>query len=144
MEREIIMNSRPLMFKFWLVVIATLSLLSCGTYDKKNNYLEYISGGESFILKKECVIQVSLPEYGYAKLDGDYTGLFVKVKNNAMCSGKFNSFFYRNIGNDLYFKFGGKHMMKKSRIVSGMKTEVGFYQGIFNKNYVEDILKTYN
>lgn len=141
---NISMDSITLMFKFLLAVIVTLSLLSCGTYDKKNRYLEYISGNESFILKKECVIQVSLPEYGYAKMDEDYIGIFVKVKNNAMCSGKFNSFFYRNIGNDLYFKFDGKHMMKKSRIVSNMKTEVGFYQGIFNKDYVEDILKSYN
>ncbi|MCS3434105.1 hypothetical protein [Klebsiella sp. BIGb0407] len=138
------MDSRTLMFKFWLTVTVTLSLLSCGTYSKKNSYLEYISGGESFVLKKECVIQVSLPEDGYAKLDGDYIGIFVKIKNNAMCSGKFNDFFRNHIGNDLYFKFGGKYMMKQSRIVSEMKTEVGFYQGIFNKNYVGDILKAYN
>lgn len=138
------MNSRPLMFKFLFAVITALSLSGCVTHDKKNSRLEYISGNESFVLKKECIIQMSLPQYGYAKLDEGFTGIFVKVKNNAMCSGKFNSFFYKNIGDDLYLKFNGKYMMRKTRIVSKMRTEIGYYQGVLNKNYVEDILKSYN
>lgn len=138
------MNSRPLIFKLLLAVIMALSLLGCVTHDKKNSRLEYISGNESFVLKKECITQVSLPQYGYAKLDDGFTGIFVKVKNNAMCSGKLNSFISKNIGNDLYLKFDDKHMMKRTKIVSNIRTEVGYYQGIFNKNSVEDILKSYN
>lgn len=138
------MNSRPLIFKLLLAVIMALSLLGCVTHDKKNSRLEYISGNESFVLKKECITQVSLPQYGYAKLDDGFTGIFVKVKNNSICSEKFNDFFRNNIGNDLYLNFGGKSMMKKTRIVSEITTERGYYQGIFNANSVEDILKSYN
>lgn len=138
------MHPRLLIFKFWVAVIIAMSLLSCVSHTKKNNYLEYVSGNESFVLRKECVRHVSLPKYGYAKLDKDFAGIFVKVKSNAMCSGKFNNFFRKNIGNDLYLKFEGKDAMKKTRIISEIITENGYYQSITDESFVEDILKSYN
>ncbi|MEK9495789.1 hypothetical protein V2H77_04865 [Photorhabdus sp. P32] len=130
------------MTKLILTLSIILGLTGCVS-QKQPLSLDYIAGNETFHLSKPCIEQ-ALPvgEVG-DDLAVNTNNIFIKVKKGLNCSDRFKLFLARNLGKELFIYFDGKPVIK-TRLVSMIHPEEGFYQAVESKSLSDGILRSLN
>lgn len=126
------------------MVILSLSVLVSGCYStngvqntgtKAITPLKYHAGNDTLVLDKECIKEVSFSIYGSA--------LFLDIEKNENCSDKLVSFFRNNVGEVVEVSFNDIIVTEKTKVVSPVKIENGFYQNVTQRTDAVNIINYY-
>jgi hypothetical protein len=104
--------------------------------NKKNLSINYLSNDENFHLTPSCINSFIPQEKNNT--------IFIKVKNNPDCSGKFNTFWKNNVGKKASVSFNKNFLIKNVNIYSPIKIENGFYQAVDSALLLKEIVDSFN
>ncbi|WP_260516017.1 hypothetical protein [Serratia fonticola] len=125
-----------------IISMASAVLIGCAYHDKKDR-LVYVSGNDSFVLKKECVSEMKLIPNQNRDKHPDAMILAMMLNKSADCSGKLNSVFNENVGSTAAVYFNDVVILEPTQISSEVKTELSFRQYIPDGKIGIEILNAY-
>ncbi|WP_300000132.1 hypothetical protein [uncultured Cedecea sp.] len=97
--------------------------------------LTYQTGSSVFVLKKDCVTEVSSRNQGH--------NVFFNIKKSPDCSMQFEDFFRRNVGKYVDIRFNDVAIMNKTKIITPLTFENGFSQYVVLRANTDKIIKYY-
>lgn len=119
-----------------------ISLSACQAQANPHHLLRYSSGNDAFVLERECVKAVSLIQPSDDRMAIDPLRLRFEIEKSPLCAGQFSRISTHNIGKQLIVSFN-ENVISQDKIVSPLRVESEFSQGVSDVNTAREILGSY-